>query len=238
MLLASHIAGATSTGQDTSRFITDQELDALFDWHPLEQILPHPTASHLKQGRSPPFYGKHFRRDLLLLQIKSYPNLLSVLADVADTARQRLRDKDISLPACDGTGFFVPKRRRDTIEMEGAPEINNRYHLGNVYKETTAAYCAPVASMLALHPTHSYWTSVCTWCVPNDDEHAVTNAVFRLKSRFKDSLDGKNLNPLIRQWVEALGDRKPAILEMAHRFPDIITREDTLGGVDMMRLGG
>ncbi|KIL58786.1 hypothetical protein M378DRAFT_132107 [Amanita muscaria Koide BX008] len=140
------------------------EIEALFSWNP--PFLIHTTPPSVKK---PPtaFYDKHFSSNLILEKIERLPSLVQDLARNVDTALEAASN---TLPPLNG---FITAEMRE-VDMENlATRVTDERGVVEAYRQTTARYCSPLASTLALHPTASFskWRSLVYWtqsAVPSD----------------------------------------------------------------------
>jgi hypothetical protein len=132
------------------------EINALFSWNPppLKPITltgKKPSTS----SRQPAFYDKHFSDPLVLRCVKRLPSLVQDLAANVDHA---LLAASETLPPVDG--FFTAKDRERSVRRV-EKTITDEKGVANFYDKTTATFCTPLASTLALHPK----TSIADWTV-------------------------------------------------------------------------
>jgi hypothetical protein len=125
-----------------------EEINALFSWipPPLKPItLTGKKPSTSLSSCRPAFYDKHFTVSLVLQRVvKCLPSLIQDLAANVDRA---LLDASETLPPIDG--FFTAKdRERGVRRVEKI--ITDEKGVANFYDKTTATFCTPLASTLAL----------------------------------------------------------------------------------------
>jgi hypothetical protein len=125
----------------------------------------------------PSFYEKHFSQSLVLQRVERLPSLVQALADNVETALQAASGH---LPPLDN--FITAKdRKRDLGHLEVG--MHDEGEVAKFYDRTTAKFCLPLASTLALHPTASFsqWASLLFWTqsVNYSSGHAITDGVLR-----------------------------------------------------------
>jgi hypothetical protein len=153
------------------------EIEALFSWNP-PRLNPGTTKKTLSSTRPPSFYDKHFSPDLVLQRVERLPSLVRALANNVDVA---LHATSGSLPPLDDDGFITAQRRR-TDFLNYDVRAKNKKAVADFYNQTTAKYCSPLASTLALHPTASFsqWTSLLSWTQSVDSSgYAIMDGVLR-----------------------------------------------------------
>ena len=136
------------------------EINALFSWNPppLKHIILTGTKPSTS-SRQTAFYNKHFSDSLVLGWVKRLPTLVQDLAANVDRA---LLAASEALPPVDG--FFTAKdRERGVRRVEKT--VTDEKGVAKFYDKTTATFCTPLASTLALHPNTSIadWTSLLVW---------------------------------------------------------------------------
>lgn len=107
----------------------------------------------------PPFTINIFSDLLVLRYVKWLPTLVQDLGANVDRA---LVAASKALPPVDG--FFTAKdRERGVRRVEKA--ITDEKGVANFYDKTTATFCTPLASTLALHPNASIaiWMGLLVW---------------------------------------------------------------------------
>src|SRR6266481_3191068 len=139
------------------------EINALFSWNPppLKPItLPGKKPS--TGSRQPAFYDKHFSDSLVLGCVKRLPTLVQDLAANVDRA---LLAASEALPPVDG---FITAKDRERAMRRVEKTITDEKGVANFYDKTTATFCMPLASKLALHPKTliADWTGPPVWTQP------------------------------------------------------------------------
>jgi hypothetical protein len=133
----------------------DQQLEEFWGWHP---PLLEKSADHRKSAgtRITTHYDMHLDESLTLKSIVSMPSLLSNLENVVDKALDAARP---NLPSI--TGEFPNERKRKGVLDAMSKFMKDEGSVANFYKNTTAKFCAPVASMLGLQ--HPAWIPSLIW---------------------------------------------------------------------------
>jgi hypothetical protein len=137
-----------------------REIEVLFGWNPYS-FAPLPPGKKLPTSTCPPvFYDRHFDDRLILRHVKRLPSLVRDLATNADRA---LRAASETLPPA--TIGFVTAQQRKSATRNLPEDDSDEKGVANIYNLTTARFCAPVASTLALHPkaSMSEWQSLLLW---------------------------------------------------------------------------
>lgn len=134
------------------------EIEALLSWNP-PRLISVATKKKLSSTRPPSFYDKHFSKDLVLQRVERLPSLVPALANNVDTA---LHAASATLPP--PNGFITAQRRTEDLGNIDV-RVGDEKAVADFYNQTTAKYCSPLASTLALHPTASFsqWTSLLFW---------------------------------------------------------------------------
>jgi hypothetical protein len=126
------------------------EIEALLSWNP-PRLIPVANKKELSSTRPPSFYDKHFSQNLVLLRVEHLPSLVPALANNVDKA----------LHAASGTlpppnGLITAQRRTEDVGNLDV-RVADEKAVADFYNQTTAKYCSPLASTLALHPTASFF---------------------------------------------------------------------------------
>ena len=138
-----------------------QEIEALFSWNP-PRLIPAPLLPGNKTSTStcpPAFYNKHIPVDKALREVKRLPSLVQQLAENVDTA---LHTASETLPSL--KGFITAEDRERDVENL-SQIVADEKGVASYYDKTTARFCTPLASTLALHPqaSSSQWRSLVVW---------------------------------------------------------------------------
>jgi hypothetical protein len=137
-------------------FTDDQKLKEFWGWRP-PLLECHPDHTESDQTRAPAHYDTHLHESLILRKIVPLPSLLIDLTNVVDNALRYARP---NLPPINDSSVFLPENRMETlIGMD--PLMKDEDGVANFYLNTTAKFCAPVASMLGLQ--HPQWKSSLIW---------------------------------------------------------------------------
>ena len=151
------------------------EIEALLSWNP-PRLIPVATKKKLSSTQPRSFYDKHFSQTLVLQRVARLPSLVPALANNVDAA----------LHAASGTlpppnGFITAQRRTEDLGNLDV-RVEDEKAVANFYNQTTAKYCSPLASTLALHPTASFsqWTSLLFWTQSvHSSGYAIVDGVLR-----------------------------------------------------------
>ena len=131
------------------------EIQALFNWNP-PRLVPGKRKS-TTPTRPPTFFDKHLDEKYILKRVQRLPYLVDDLAKNVDTALSAALS---TLPPL--KGFFTAELR--DLEMDYMERIaEDEKAVTNFYGATTAKFCLPVASMLAIHPNAPFWLRLVTW---------------------------------------------------------------------------
>jgi len=168
------VASSSISAEPTSA--ARREIEALFDWNP-----PPLTSAPRKSTttRLPAFYDKHFDKRLVLRHVKRLPSLVQDLAINVDSA---LLAASESLPP---PVHEITAAHRNFRVRENCNVVRNKQGVAEYYQQTTAQFCARVASTLALHPqaSTSGWGSLLVWSQSNRSSHY---AIMDGELRFRD----------------------------------------------------
>jgi hypothetical protein len=136
-----------------------QKLKDLFSWNPpLLNPLPFPCKKMSTQTRPPAFFDKHLSEELKLLRVKRLPSLVRDIAAIVDKTITDSFNDGVQLPPSDilssaeQLDFAVGNIDRDMADEKA---------VSSFYDKTTATFCVPVASTLALRLPH--WNSLLVW---------------------------------------------------------------------------
>jgi hypothetical protein len=135
----------------------DQKLEEFWGWRPplLER---HPDHTKSAKTRPPTHYDTHLHKSLILKRIVRLPSLLTDLENVVDKAVDAARP---FLPRTKKTSEFPhPWTRKQAVDNL-VTSLHDEEGVANFYMNTTAKFCAPVASMLGLQ--HAEWISSLIW---------------------------------------------------------------------------
>jgi hypothetical protein len=137
-----------------------QEIEALFSWNP-PRLKPAPLPANQKptSTRPPAYYNKHLSDKLILREVKRLPSLVQDLANNVDAAVVAASE---TFPPLKG---FITAEQRDIAMGNLDTIVTNEKAVADFYDATTAKFCSPLASTLALHPKapFSQWRSLVRW---------------------------------------------------------------------------
>ena len=138
-----------------------QEIEALFSWNP-PRLKPAPLQADQKPStstRPPAYYDKHLSDKLILREVKRLPSLVQDLANNVDAAVVAASE---TFPPLKG---FITAEQRDIAMGNLDTIVTNEKAVADFYDATTAKFCSPLASTLALHPKapFSQWRSLVRW---------------------------------------------------------------------------
>jgi hypothetical protein len=209
----------------------DPELEALLRWNPPTLSLA-VDASKSKHFRAPSFYDKHLVDSLILKEVVFLPSLHHDIAGVVDITLSLIRDKGIQLPQTQSIDTFpVTQQREENDYYENQP-MKNEMSVAHFYLKTTAQYCMPVASTLALHPSAPRWLRSLEWHpVPSKSGCAIADGVLRILPSLKEVLSGKREatgfeKVLVDSMRENCDDERwKGLVEVVKRLPDVMTME-------------
>jgi hypothetical protein len=129
------------------------ELMDVMSWNP-PLLDPLPGKKMSKSTRHPAFFDKHFTEGLRLLHVKRLPSLVHDITAIVDKSIESFNN--VQFPPSDE--FYSAKdigRTARNIDENMADEKA----VASFYDKTTASFCAPVASTLALGvPGLLMWT--------------------------------------------------------------------------------
>ena len=123
-----------------------QELKDLLSWNPPELFRvprPRPGKKISKNTREPAFFDRHFDGKLKLLHVRHLPTLVH---DIAATVDKTISD-GVQFPPSDA--FYSATQIARTLTNIEASVVDEK-EVASFYERTTATFCLPVASSLAL----------------------------------------------------------------------------------------
>ncbi|KAM6495989.1 hypothetical protein JOM56_008695 [Amanita muscaria] len=155
------------------------EIEALLSWNPPRLI--HSIPESIKEPST----------------TNRLPSLVQDLARNVDTALQAASN---TLPPLDG---FITVQQRAAVRRSLPTKVTSEAGVVENYLQTTARYCMPLASTLALHPTASFsqWSSLLFWTVPSD--YGITDGVLRFIDEGDDDDDIEALRAAIVKSMES-----------------------------------
>ena len=139
-----------------------KEIHALFDWSP-DLLKQSQQKMQSTKTRPPPFFDKHFKDVHILKRVQRLPSLVDDLAKNVDKA---LNVALATLPPLDSDGScFIAATERYKSAKRISLEAQDEKAVASYYEKTTAQYCLPLASTLALHPNAplSEWRPLLEW---------------------------------------------------------------------------
>ena len=137
---------------------TLQELNDLFSWNPpLLNPHPFPGIKMSTKTHSPAFLDKHFSEDRRLLRVKRLPSLAHDIAAIVDKTIIDSFNDGVPFPLYD----LPSARQRNSIVRNIDWYIADVQAVASFYDKTTASFCAPIASTLALRLPD--WDTLLMW---------------------------------------------------------------------------
>jgi len=157
-------SGSTSTAPASE---VRQEIQALFDWNPScpEPHFPASSSKAISRSSSKStrplaaYYDKHFPQKMRL-HVRRLPSLVHQLQKNVD---HTLLAASATLPRA---WYPIGARQRDfTMNSAMSDVAMDEKAIAEIYGKTTAAFCVPLASTLALHPRASKdtWKILLLW---------------------------------------------------------------------------
>ncbi|KAF8351949.1 hypothetical protein F5887DRAFT_1170315 [Amanita rubescens] len=108
--------------------------------------------------RPPAFFDKHFSEKLKLLRVTRLPSLAHDIAAIVDKTIMDSFNDNVQFPPCD---TLLSARQRNSAVSSIGRDMADEKAVASFYERTTATFCAPVASTLALRV--SDWDSLLVW---------------------------------------------------------------------------
>ena len=134
-------------------------LNDLFSWNPpLLNPLPCPGKKMSTKIRPPVFFDKHFNEELKLLRVMRLPSLAHDIAAIVDKRIMGYSKDDVQFPPSE---TLLSVQQRDYVVRSISRDVADEKAVARFYERTTATFCAPVASTLALRL--SGWDSLLVW---------------------------------------------------------------------------
>ena len=133
-----------------------EEIRALFEWNPPVFVLDKKKST---TTCLPSFFDKHFLDKYILKRVQRLPTLVTDLDKNVDTAL------DAALTSLPPLGNFMTTNIRESNRTYLSTRVIDEKGVAEYYLQTTARYCSPVASTLAVHPNASFsnWVSLVSW---------------------------------------------------------------------------
>ncbi|KAF8346672.1 hypothetical protein F5887DRAFT_882970 [Amanita rubescens] len=205
-----------------------QELKDLFSWNPPPlNPLSFPGKKTSTKTRPPAFFDRHFSPELKLLRVERLPSLARDIAAIVDeTILNSFND-----------GFqFPPSGKLPSAEILDFSVLNMDWDMADekavasFYDKTTATFCAPVASTLALRL--SDWNTLLVWTQSaNVSGYAIADGFLKVASP-------TNLAKKETQLKEAMGEETLRLLQLlSTRRASLVTNEFkdmAAGGLEVM----
>ncbi|KIL60282.1 hypothetical protein M378DRAFT_14258 [Amanita muscaria Koide BX008] len=136
-----------------------QELKDLFSWNPpLLVPRPFPGRKMSTKTREPAFFDKHFTKELKLLHVKRLPSLAHDIATLVDKTIIDSFNDGVQFPPSDA---LLSARQLNSIVRNVGRDKTDEKAVASFYDKTTALFCAPIASTLALRL--SDWDTLLMW---------------------------------------------------------------------------
>jgi hypothetical protein len=181
---------------------SDRELEEFWGWRP---PFLNAAKDHIKsdQTRAPTHYDMHMDESLILKRIVPLPSLLTDLKNVVDESVIAARS---ILPRIKKASEFPHQGTRAATMRNTSTSMVDEEGVINFYVDTTAKFCAPVASMLGLQ--HRRWRSslICKR-QPQQRAFAIADAFLKINPKIHD--DGflsSPLQPEVQSGLEAIAE--------------------------------
>ena len=172
--------------------------------------------SRSKASRPPAFFDKHLAPELILKHILHLPSLVKNITGTVDTALKSIEDNNITLPPL--TGMFSSALDREEYLASLPKGMKNELSVMEFYLRTTALFCAPVASVLALYPQFTRWTSILVWMrTPTRSSYTIADGSLKLSDL--DMVSGSTSRKLLDAMDETTRMLVPRLRD---KFPDLI----------------
>lgn len=151
--------GSESGNSEEHRWDPHDSIESLFNYNPPVVTTETSWVARTEVLSPFSFYDKHLDPKLSLLRIKSMPSIVEILSNTTDTYMKDIKAKGIDLPLMGFDSTFFPETKR----IRTPTTLTDAVSVARFYLNTTADYCAPVASTLALHPHAPDWMTAITW---------------------------------------------------------------------------
>jgi hypothetical protein len=165
----------------------------------------------------------HLAENHILKHVKHLPSLTHDIANTVNDAIIAATESGIQLPP--PPGLLTAIQRKDVVRNIRVT-VSDEMELANYYLQTTAKFCAPVASTLALHPgaLHSRWSGLLVWA-PSRNLEGYAMADGRLQF-IPDEEGDDELRGLRAELVDAMDENTRTLYEaLRKRFPTLATWE-------------
>jgi hypothetical protein len=188
-----------------------------------------------RNTRPAAFYDKHLAENLLLKHVKRLHSLVDSIVGTVDKAIKDAYKKGPLPP--NETGSLSRPNQVKTLTIDQNTQVLGEAGVAEYYQELTVRFFLPIASTLALHPTHHEWASILSWTKEqNKAGYAISDGVLKLlpeptarmverSSSYQSIID--HVDPDIRKYLLALRER----------YKDIATWEMkslTVGDLEVM----
>lgn len=153
-----HFFNMASSSSDRLNHIP-QEFKDLFSWNP-PKLWPNPIPRHEMSTRTPDpaFFDKHFSDKLKVLRVKRLPSLVHDIAALVDKTITDSPDNVFSLPP---SRAWFSAADIERVIQQVALDMTDEKAVAGFYDHTTATFCRPVASTLALrNPSLLRWSQL------------------------------------------------------------------------------
>src|SRR6266550_1773134 len=193
-----------------------QELNDLFSWNPPLLIpCPFPGKKMSTKTRPPAFFDKHFNEELKLLRMKRLPSLARDIAAIVDETIMNFFNDGVEFPPCD---TLLSARQRNSIVRGVDRRMSDEKAVASFYDKTTATFCAPIASTLALRVPD--WSTLLVWTQSaNVSGYAIAEGFLKVASP-------TNLAKKETHLKEAMGEETLRLLQvLSTRRASLVTNE-------------
>ena len=203
-----------------------QELKDLFSWSPprLESFTGKIGSTYTP---APAFYDRHFSQDLKLLHVKRLPSLARDIAANVDKTITDYINHGIQFPP---SHLLYSAERMEFVVINNGLLMTDEKAVASFYEKTTASFCVPVASTLALRTSN--WFSLLLWTQYNNAcNKAIADGFLRVTNVGALALQETHLKAVLGEdkfkLVQDLSESQESI--MTYKFKSLAA-----GGVDVM----
>ncbi|KAM6493938.1 hypothetical protein JOM56_010299 [Amanita muscaria] len=193
-----------------------QELKDLFSWNP-PPLNPLPFLGTKMSTRThpPAFFDRHFRPELKLLRVKRLPSLVRDIAAIVDETIMNSFNDGFQFPP---SGKLPSAEQLEFSVLNIDWDMADEKAVASFYDKTTATFCAPVASTLALRL--SDWNTLLVWTQSvNVSGYAIADGFLKVASP-------TNLAKKETQLKEAMGEETLRHLQvLSTRRASLVTNE-------------
>lgn len=139
-------SGTNTYTQNPSLVGVHDEIDHLFSWNPPLLVMQnHVPSDHTRNTKG---FDSHLNAQQCLEYIKILPSLPDVFAKIADSALEKFKAETSNVPL--SLGDLPSREDREHAVATAGIYVKNEKDVQAFYEMTTAQFCAPVASTLAL----------------------------------------------------------------------------------------